>query len=84
MPRFAGGYSTMTSRPLIFTSQNVILPDYDRPVPASIKVDRSTGKIIEIVTSGTSLPEDGLAELVDVGSKYILPGLVECVTFMRS
>jgi allantoinase len=67
---------------LVFVSQNVVLPEHDEPVSAVIKVDTNTGKFVDVVLGRPSLrdiSEDESVECIDVGSNYILPGLVECV-----
>jgi allantoinase len=64
---------------LVVTSQNVLLPLHDEPVPATIQADPSTGKIIEIEhghSSQSQWPSDRF-EYIDAGELYVLPGLVE-------
>jgi allantoinase len=68
---------------LIITSQNVVLPDHETPVPATIKADLVTGKIVEVILKHTShadwteLQDEKSIEFLDVETKHILPGLVE-------
>jgi allantoinase len=69
--------ATMTT--LILTSRNVLLPNLKEPVPATIQVDPSTGKITSIelsYTSASQWPSDRY-DFVDAGDLYIIPGLVE-------
>jgi allantoinase len=80
--------TTVMNLPVLFvTGQNVLLPEQDAPLPATIKVDLTTGKIIEIYL-GCRVPgavKDGApAQWIDAGVSLILPGLVECVACMRS
>ena len=57
------------------TSNNVFLPS--RPAcQATIEYDSRTGKITSI-TEGTSSPGSSSNETLDLGSSYIIPGLVE-------
>ena len=70
-----------TSQYLIVTSKNVLLPSGD-PQPATITIDRASGKIVSI--EHHYLPEDAGEprpnfQVLDVGDKHILPGLVEQV-----
>ena len=68
-----------------YTGNNVLLPGFQVPRPATILVSVSTGKIVD-VREGRHARAD-YAELigdnndrwVDVGDKYLLPGLVEYV-----
>lgn len=68
---------------IVFTSDNVVLSEYDTPVPATIEVNRETGKIIRVLLGRStrydyrSLSDD---EWIDAGSLYLLPGLVEYVS----
>jgi allantoinase len=64
---------------LVVTSQNVLLPRHEEPVPATIQADPSTGKIIAIEqgrTAQSQWPSDRF-EFIDAGELYVLPGLVE-------
>lgn len=66
---------------LVLTSQNVLLPRHEEPVPATIQADPLTGKITAIDhghTSQSQWPSDQF-EYIDAGELYILPGLVEYV-----
>ena len=68
-----------------YTGNNVLLPGSQVPRPATILVSASTGKIVD-VREGRHARAD-YADLalhaddrwVDVGDKYLLPGLVEYV-----
>ena len=67
-----------------YTGNNVLLPGPQVPRPATILVSTSTGKIVD-VREGRHARAD-YADLagdddrwVDVGDKYLLPGLVEYV-----
>lgn len=71
----------MTSNELlVLTSRHVVLPNVDQPTRATIEVNLETGKIIAVHQGlkereeYTSLSGD---RWIDVGDKYILPGLVE-------
>lgn len=62
------------------TSRNLILPGDPVPRPATITIDTSTGKIIDIhpgYQPGGESPDDADVAWIDVGGKYVLPGLVE-------
>lgn len=69
-----------TPRYLKVTSKNVLLPSGD-PRPATVTVDRTSGKIVSIDLhylgagdAGRHLPD---IQVLDVGDKHVLPGLVE-------
>lgn len=65
---------------LVCVSNNVLLPDSETPRPATVVVDRATGKITQVILSKaprSSFPQD--AGWIDAGDKYVLPGLVEYV-----
>jgi allantoinase len=65
-----------------YTGNNVLLPGASLPRPATVLVSTNTGKIIDVRegrharTDFAHLDDD---RWVDVGDKYILPGLVEYV-----
>ncbi|KZT23948.1 allantoinase [Neolentinus lepideus HHB14362 ss-1] len=64
----------------VFTGRNVLLPDHDTPVPATIHIDKSTGKIANIqpgVADKSSYTHLGDGDFIDAGSKLIIPGLVD-------
>lgn len=68
-----------TPQYLKVTSKNVLLPSGD-PQPATITVDRASGKIVSIdlrylgENAGEHHPN---THVLDVGEKHVLPGLVE-------
>ncbi|KAG6911147.1 hypothetical protein DXG01_003887 [Tephrocybe rancida] len=64
---------------LICTGRNVLLPGIPSPVPATLTIDLSTGKIIEIVDSyQTTIPQSNESvRWIDAGDKIVLPGLVD-------
>ena len=53
------------------------MPSRDRPQPATIIVDISTGKIADVLQGKRTQEELPGIELTDAGDLYILPGLVE-------
>ncbi|KAF8335906.1 uncharacterized protein EI90DRAFT_3047498 [Cantharellus anzutake] len=65
----------------VFASRNVLLPGLDDPVPAIVHVDLSTGKIVKVAPEFHDTTHDPLGQQdhVDLGDKYLLPGLVEYV-----
>ena len=69
---------------LICSGSKVLLPGCEHPKPASIIIDKVSGKIIEVVdhqaNPGDFALDDGAVEWVDSGDNVVLPGLVECVT----
>lgn len=69
----------MASKTLILTSNNVVLPDYDSPQPATIIVDTTTGKIADIQLGVHLGDDDQDVQQINAGDNFILPGLVECV-----
>ncbi|KZV78894.1 allantoinase [Exidia glandulosa HHB12029] len=63
---------------VVFTSQRVLLSTSDEPVPATIEVSRASGKITRIVAGVAARDAYGEdVELIDAGSRVILPGLVD-------
>lgn len=63
------------------TSKNVLLP-YGDPQPATITIDRTSGKIvfIDLYYLGEDVAKhhpDNQVQVLDVGDKHVLPGLVE-------
>lgn len=73
--------SSMDSKStLVLTSNNVLLPGHKVTQPATIAIDTSTGKIIDIQLDRNLKAPYGIgAQFIDVGDRYILPGLVESV-----
>jgi hypothetical protein len=66
---------------LVCTGSQVLFPDITDPVPATIIIERSTGKIIDVRRNQVSreqLPFESV-EWIDAGDKIVLPGLVEYV-----
>jgi allantoinase len=64
----------------VFTSRNVLLAGKDEPLPATIEVDDSTGKIVFVrstYSSRSDYPSIADDHWVDVGEHCILPGLIE-------
>ena len=68
-----------------YTGNNVLLPGSQVPRPATILVSASTGKIVDVREGRNAradcadLTGDDDHRWVDVGDKYLLPGLVEYV-----
>lgn len=66
----------------VLTGENVLLPGRDEPLPGTVKVDLTTGKIVDVLEGTRKLsdfPDVDGAHFIDAGKKYILPGLVEYV-----
>ena len=64
----------------IFGGRRVLLPGRDEPIPASIHVDLTTGKIIAINEGRyerSDLNPDREDHWIDAGENIIIPGLVE-------
>lgn len=74
----------------VFTGQHVFLDGALQP--ATLLVDLDSGKIERVLHAYYSLPADRRAVFTDVdgadwvdsGDKYIIPGLVECVSSVPS
>lgn len=70
---------------LAFSGRQVLLPDADVPQPATIIIDISSGKIVNILPARLSqndlasriTPDSNIATYIDAGDKIVLPGLVE-------
>ena len=66
----------------VYTGNNVLLPGFQVPRPATVSVSTKTGKIID-VREGRHVRADYASSdddrFIDVGDKYLLPGLVEYV-----
>ena len=65
------------------TSKNVILPGDDRPQPATLVVDSESGTIVAItnaynVRDSETFRKFSNEQWIDLGDKFLLPGLVEC------
>lgn len=72
----------MSSR-RVFTGQNVFVDGVLKP--ATVVVDLNSGKIADIIHAHRAhdpvdFPDVDDAHWIDAGDKYIIPGLVECVT----
>ena len=75
-------------RMLVITSTHVQLPNTENPVPATVEVERTSGKIMRVLLGKVDeTTYHGLddVEFWDFGSLFILPGLVEYVmsSFLR-
>lgn len=66
---------------LVCTGSKVLLPEKADPVPATIIVDRSTGKIVEVRRNQVTREQVQLesVEWIDAGDNIVLPGLIEYV-----
>lgn len=68
---------------LVCAGPKVLLPGNDDPTPASIIVDKSSGKILEVRQGQHTTQDLGLTgcsvEWIDAGNNVVLPGLVESV-----
>ena len=67
---------------VVCSAQRVLLPDSNEPTPATIVIDRHSGKIIQVRPGRLTLQEiqlDGNIEWIEAGNNIVLPGLVECV-----
>ena len=63
----------------VFTGRNVVLGD-GQPQPATVIVDVTEGKILDVlntVSVRSDLPGVRDVDWIDVGDKYLLPGIVE-------
>jgi hypothetical protein len=65
----------------VFTGTNVVLPGRENPTPGTIRVDVQSGKIIDVTEGKCTSQDFPDSDFIDVGDKYILPGLVELVIF---
>jgi alpha-D-ribose 1-methylphosphonate 5-triphosphate diphosphatase PhnM len=65
----------------VFTGTNVVLPGRENPTPGTIRVDIQSGKIIDVTEGKRTSQDFPDSDFIDVGDKYILPGLVELVIF---
>ena len=66
------------SSSIVLTSRNVILPGQHTPSPATIVVDKATGKIAAVSAGyGSRVEYAPDVHWVDARTNYILPGLVE-------
>lgn len=64
---------------LVVASQNAFLAGSDGPVPATLEVDRKTGKILAVregVAPRSLFPQE--AEYLDLSDLWLLPGALDC------
>ncbi|KAI0784051.1 allantoinase [Abortiporus biennis] len=66
----------------IFTGNNVYLPGSDNVIPATVTVDKSTGKIVLVEPNVRRKRQDFTdvtadEDFIDAGDKVIIPGLVD-------
>jgi len=69
---------------LVCAGSKVLLPENADPVPATLVIDKVSGKIVDIkpgVHHRDSLGLAGAVEYVDAGHLTVIPGLVEQVSF---
>jgi imidazolonepropionase-like amidohydrolase len=75
--------NTMISTTLVLTGNNVVLPDYNTPRPATLIIDLTSGQIKHVHqgrgSSTVSDHDNSGTQRIDAGDKFILPGLVEYV-----
>jgi allantoinase len=73
---------------LVCTGRNVLYAGATAPQPATITINKETGKITEILPSyqtrdvrHSSIDEESgiTVTWIDAGDKIVLPGLIECV-----
>ena len=68
---------------LVCVGPKVLLPGSDNPLPASIVIDKRSGKILEVRCGQHTRQDLGLTghsvEWIDAGNNIVLPGLVESV-----
>lgn len=65
----------------------MLLPDNNEPTPATVVIDKHSGKITQIRPGQLALEELGLegnVEWIEAGNNIVLPGLVECVQLQLS
>jgi hypothetical protein len=67
----------------VLVSRSTILPDHEDPQPATIEIDRETGRIVDVLVDTLKMKDEYDSEgrevtwvLVPEG-KVLLPGLVE-------
>ena len=63
----------------VFTGRNVVLGD-GQPQPATVIVDVTEGRILDVlntVSARSDFPAVHDVDWIDVGDKYLLPGIVE-------
>ncbi len=66
---------------LVCTGSKVLLPETNEPIPATIIVDKSSGKFVDIrqgqITPDQLALDATSVEWLDAGESIVLPGLVE-------
>jgi len=69
---------------LVCAGNKVLLPDNVDPIPATLVIDKVSGKIVDIKPGVHHRDSLGLAddvEYIDAGRLTVIPGLVEYVPF---
>lgn len=64
----------------IISGNKVLLPDQDQPQPATIVLDPSTGKIVNILTKASvkaDFPDVAAEDWIDAADNIVMPGIVE-------
>ena len=72
---------------VVCSAQRVLLPDNNEPTPATVVIDKHSGKIIQIRPGQLAHEElrlEGNIEWIEAGNNIVLPGLVECVQLQLS
>jgi hypothetical protein len=72
---------------VVCSAQRVLLPDNNEPTPATVVIDKCSGKIIQVRLGQLTHEEiqlDGNTEWIEAGNNIVLPGLVECVQLQQS
>lgn len=68
---------------VVCSAQRVLLPDNNEPTPATIVIDKHSGRIVQVRPGQLTHEELGLdqnkVEWIEAGNNIVLPGLVECV-----
>ncbi|TFK21957.1 allantoinase [Coprinopsis marcescibilis] len=70
----------MESELVVCTGTRVLLPDQDIPVPATIVIDKSTGRIIDVqqkFSTRKDFSNPQISSWIDAGDLVVLPGLVD-------
>ena len=72
---------------VVCSAQRVLLPESNEPTPATVVIDKHSGKIIQIRSGQLTHEElrlEGNIEWIEAGNNIVLPGLVECVQLQMS
>ena len=71
---------------VVCTAKYALLPEDDHPTPATIVIDKNSGKIIQIERKHLSKSQfqsthasSTITSWIDAGEQIVIPGLVECV-----